>query len=85
MSDTNVNLPLQGSLVSEAKDLALKLKMPWHRLVVMALQDFIRRSKGREQLQNRFNAAYGDEQEESDLTVVRQMRGTHRKLLEDEW
>ena len=84
MSNTNVNLPLQSSLISETKALAQTLKMPWHRLVVVALQDFIRRSKGREQLLIRLNTAYGTEQE-ADLTIVRQMQATHRELLKDEW
>lgn len=85
MSDTNVNLPLQGELLRETQDLAQELNVSWPLLIVLALQSFLHRRRGQKNLLERLNAAYADGQGSDDLEVVQRMRPTHRKMVEDEW
>jgi hypothetical protein len=83
MNDTNVSLPLQGSLLRDTQKLAQELNISWPRLIVLALQEFVRRKHARAQLIERLNVSY--EPDEADVRLVRQMKSSHRRLIEGEW
>jgi hypothetical protein len=83
MNDTNVSLPLQGSLLRDTQKLAQELNISWPRLIVLALQEFVRRNKARAQLLELLNASY--ESDDADVLLLQQMKSSHRKLVEGEW
>lgn len=85
MRETNINIALQSALLEKVKDVAKTLNVSWSRLIVIALGDFIRRHEVRENLLADINTAYAEDEDESELDVVQQMRSTHRRLVEGEW
>ena len=65
--------------------LAKELNISWSRLLTLALRDFIRRCRKRQQLTAQINAAYAEVSNEAEIRVVQGMRSTHRYLVKDEW
>lgn len=81
----STSLSIEKTLISDTKALAEELNMPWSRLVALALEELIRRHRGRKNLIDRINAAYADDvQDEEDIRLKEGMRATQRRLLKDE-
>ena len=84
MQNVKTAISIQKSLFEQAESLARKMKVSRSRLFVLALEDYINRQQNRELLAQ-INAAYTDEPDMSEQTLRRQVRHTHRRIVEGEW
>ena len=84
MESIKTAISIDKSLFAQANALARKLKVSRSRLFVIALEDFIREQENRELLE-KINAVYADEPDESEKTLRRKARKSHRKLIEGQW
>lgn len=85
MAEQPTNLPIQESLLNNTRALAKELNISWGRLITLALQDFIRRYRGRQDLVAQINAAYAQDLDDDEAKVLHGMRSSHRNLVEGEW
>ncbi|MEO1093276.1 MAG: hypothetical protein AAFX01_00060 [Cyanobacteria bacterium J06638_28] len=85
MANQPNSLPIQEALLSATQTLAEELDISWNRLITLALQDFIRRYRGRQDLIAKINAAYEDDFSDEETHVVQAMVTSHRNLVEGEW
>jgi metal-responsive CopG/Arc/MetJ family transcriptional regulator len=76
----SVNKPL----FEEADELAREMKVPRSRLFVLALEEYIKRQQNR-RLLDKFNAAYADEPDPSELVLREKSLKAYRATIEDEW
>ena len=83
MPNVKTAISLQESLFDRVKELARDLEVPRSRVFVLALEEFIRRHENRNLLA-RINAAY-EETPASERKRLRQMRRSHRRIVEGEW
>ncbi len=84
MESIKTAISIDKSLFDQANALARKLKVSRSRLFVIALEDFIREQENRELLE-KINAVYEKEPEESEKTLRRKSRKSHRRLIEGQW
>ena len=84
MDSIKTAISIDKSLFAQANILARKLKVSRSRLFVLALEDFIREQENRELLA-KINAVYENEPDESEKTLRRKVRKSHRRLIEGEW
>lgn len=84
MDSIKTAISIDKSLFTQANILARKLKVSRSRLFVLALEDFIREQENRELLA-KINAVYENESDESEKTLRRKVRKSHRRLIEGEW
>ena len=85
MVDPAPSLPIQSTLIEDTQALAKELNISWKQLITLALQDFIRRYRGREHLVEQINAAYADESDNEEKLLLNKMRSSHRRIIEGEW
>ncbi|WP_110985035.1 hypothetical protein [Acaryochloris thomasi] len=71
--------------MNDTQALAEELNISWKQLITVALQDFIRRYRGRKHLIEKINAAYTDAPDEEERLLLQKMRSSHRRIVEDEW
>jgi len=83
MPNVKTAISLQESLFDRVKELAHDLEVSRSRVFVLALEEFIRRHENRNLLA-RINAACEDSPE-SERKRLRQMRRSHRRIVEGEW
>ena len=83
MANVKTAISLQKSLFDQVEAIAHEMKTSRSHLVVLALEEYIRRHQNR-QLLERINAAY-DIKEPSEQTLLRRMRRQHRRIIEGEW
>lgn len=83
MPNVKTAISLQQTLFEQVNELARDLAVPRSRIFVLALEEFIRRHDNRSLLA-RINAAYADVPA-SERKRLRQMRRSHRRIIEDEW
>jgi antitoxin MazE6 len=84
MESIKTAISIDKSLFAQANALARKLKVSRSRLFVIALEDFIREQENRELLE-KINAVYESEPDESEKTLRRKSRKSHRRLIEGQW
>ncbi len=84
MESIKTAISIEKSLFAQANALARKLKVSRSRLFVLALEDFIREQENRELLE-KINAVYENEPDESEKTLRRKARKSHRRLIEGQW
>ncbi len=84
MQNVKTAISIQKSLFEQAEALARRMQISRSRLFVLALEDYIHRQQNRELLAQ-INAAYADEPDPAEQTLLRQSRHTHRRIVEGEW
>jgi metal-responsive CopG/Arc/MetJ family transcriptional regulator len=84
MQSVKTAISIQESLLEQAESLARNMKISRSRLFALALEDYIHRQQNRELLAQ-INAAYADEPDLSEQTLLRNARRTHRQIVEGEW
>lgn len=84
MESIKTAISIEKSLFAQANALARKLKVSRSRLFVLALEDFIREQENRELLE-KINAVYENEPDETEKTLRRKARKSHRRLIEGQW
>ncbi|NVN92887.1 MAG: hypothetical protein HXX11_20145 [Desulfuromonadales bacterium] len=77
-------ISMEKNLFDQAESLARSMKVSRSKLFVIALQDFIEHQKNRE-LFSRINAAYEDEPDTTEQTLLSTSRRQHRRIVEGEW
>jgi fructose-1,6-bisphosphatase/sedoheptulose 1,7-bisphosphatase-like protein len=77
-------ISIQKPLFEEAENVAQAMNVSRSRLFVIALQDYIDRKKNRELL-TQINDACADEPDDSEITLRKKSRSTHRRLVRSEW
>ena len=84
MANIKTAISIQQSLFDEVDLLARKLKVPRNRVFVLAIEDYLHRQENRRLLAS-INAAYQDVPAASERKRLRQMRASHRRIVEGEW
>ena len=79
------SLSIKETLISDTKALAEELDMPWSGLVTLALEEFVRRHRGKKSLTDRIDAAYAGPPDEEEAEILRRMSTGYRKIVEGEW
>ena len=81
----STSLSIKEALISDTQALAEELDMPWSRLVTLALEEFVRRHRGKKGLTDRINAAYAGLPDKEEAELLRRMSTSYRKIVEGEW
>ena len=84
MANIKTAISIQESLFKKIEELARKLGVPRSHIFVLAVEEFIEREENRRLLAS-INDAYKDEPEAVEQKLLRQMRSSHRRLVEGEW
>lgn len=85
MTDPFASLPSQTELVDDAQSLAKELGVSWNQFLTLALQEFVQRYRRQQNLVERINAAYTDEDESGEANLLQAMRSSHRRIVKGEW
>jgi len=83
MQAVKTAISIEKSLFEQAEKMARTMKVSRSKLFVIALKDFIEHQKNRELLAQ-INAAYADEPDTSEQTLLRKSRRQHRRMVERE-
>jgi hypothetical protein len=78
------SVSIQKALFEQAERIARKMKISRSRLFSLALEDYIRREQNRELL-TQINAAYANEPDSTEKTLLLKSRATHRRIVKGEW
>jgi hypothetical protein len=85
MANVETAIWLQESLLAQAEELALDLKISRSRLFELALENFIREYQDRKLFEQINAACDGDEVDEAEQERLRQSTRQYRRLVEGEW
>jgi hypothetical protein len=85
MAEPSGEISIQPDLVADTQALAKELNISWSRVISLALKDFVRRHRSRQDLVDRINAAYSDTPDDQETQLLQSMRSTHRHIVEGEW
>ena len=85
MAEPSGEISIQPDLVADTQALAKELNISWSRVITLALKDFVRRHRSRQDLIDRINAAYSDAPDDQETQLLQAMRSTHRHIVEGEW
>jgi hypothetical protein len=85
MAEPSGEISIQPDLVADTQALAKELNISWSRVISLALKDFVRRHRSRQDLVDRINAAYSDTPDDQEMQLLQSMRSTHRHIVEGEW
>jgi metal-responsive CopG/Arc/MetJ family transcriptional regulator len=77
-------ISLEKNLFDQAEDIARTMKVSRSKLFVIALQEFIEHQKNKEMLA-KINAAYSDEPDSTEQTLLRKSGQQHRRIVKGEW
>ena len=77
-------ISIEKNLFDQAENLARTMKVSRSKLFVIALQDYIEHQKNKEML-SQINAAYADEPDTTEQTLLRKSRKQHRRIVGGEW
>ena len=84
MPNIKTAISLEQNLFQQVDELASSLKVSRSRVFALAAEEYLKRRHS-EQITQQINETYTDEAAEEDQEILRQMRGTHRRLAEAEW
>ena len=84
METVKTAISIQQTLFEQAEELARTLKISRSRLFVIALEEYMRRRENQDLLAQ-INAAFADEPDPAEQTLLRQSQRTQRRLVEGEW
>ena len=85
MTDQPVELPVPTNLLKDTQSLAKELNISWQKLLTIALNDFMRKYRHKEQLVDQLNTAYADDLDSEEMTVLQAMKATQRRMVDNEW
>ena len=77
-------ISIEKNLFDQAENIARTMKVSRSKLFVIALQDFIEHKNNKEMLAQ-INAAYADEPDATEETLLRKLRRQHRRIVEGNW
>ncbi|MBA7577540.1 hypothetical protein ES708_19393 [subsurface metagenome] len=83
MSNIKTAVSIKESLFKEAETLAKKLEISRSKLFAVALENFIRQQENRELLK-KINEVHSQAFSPDEESYRKQIRGYHRRFLEDE-
>ena len=85
MSQVKTAISISERLFQEADQIADEMKIPRSQVVALALEDFVRRYRNK-QLLDQINAAHSEPPTEEEIESLQSMRAYQRRLAErDEW
>ncbi len=84
MRNVKTAISIQKPLFEQAEKVARKMKVSRSHLFAMALEDYLRRAENRDLLA-KINAAYAEEPDAAEQALRHRARGTHRRIVRDEW
>jgi metal-responsive CopG/Arc/MetJ family transcriptional regulator len=84
MSAIKTAISIDKSLFEQAKALAEEMKVTRSRLFVLAMEDYLRRQRNREILEQ-INAAQQDVPDPAEQTRLKQMQRFQRQAIQGEW
>lgn len=84
MAHIKTAISIQESLFDKIEQLAHELQVPRSHIFVLAVEEYIRRQES-QRLLARINEAYKGESEVGGQKRLRQMRSSHRRIVEGEW
>lgn len=84
MANIKTAISIQESLFEKVEQLARDLQVPRSHIFALAVEEYIRRQEN-ERLLASINDAYKDEPEAGEKKRLRQMRSSHRRVVEGEW
>jgi len=84
MANIKTAISIQQSLFDKIEELARDLQVSRSRIFVLAVEEFVRRQENRRLLAS-INAAYQDLPDASEQKRLRQMRSSHRRVVEGKW
>jgi len=84
MQAVKTAISIEKKLFDQAEKMARSMNVSRSKLFVIALQDFMEHQKNKELLAQ-INAAYTDEPDETEQTILRKSARQHRRLVEGEW
>lgn len=77
-------ISIDKELFEQAETLAQHMNVSRSRLFVLAMENYIKRYQS-QSLLDQINAAYIDGPDPNEQSRLRQMRKSHRKLVEGKW
>lgn len=84
MANIKTAISIQESLFEKIEQLARDLQVPRSHIFVLAVEDYLRRQEN-QRLLAKINDAYKDEPEAGEQKRLRQIRTSHRRIVEGEW
>jgi metal-responsive CopG/Arc/MetJ family transcriptional regulator len=84
MTSIKAAISIQKDLFEQAESLAHEMNVSRSHLFGLALEEYISRYQN-QRLLKEINAAYGEEQDASEVAYSRKMKRTHRQIVEGEW
>ncbi|MEG4803995.1 hypothetical protein Q5689_25960 [Microcoleus sp. ARI1-A2] len=78
------DLSLPDSLYNQVSILANEMQIPEKQLLILAIEDYLRRHHQQELLKS-INEAYADKLDPSEQVMLEGIRQHHRHLAEAEW
>jgi predicted transcriptional regulator len=84
MANIKTAISIEDSLFEKIEQLARDLKVPRSHIFVLAVEEYLRRQENLRLLAS-LNEAYKDAPAATEQKRLRQMRASHRRLLEGEW
>ena len=84
MPNIKTAISLEQSLFQQVDELACSLKISRSRVFALAAEELFKRRHS-DALTHHLHAAYPIAAGEEDQEILRQIRGTHRRLAEAEW
>ena len=84
MAHVKTAISLEKTLFDQVEALAREMEISRSRLVVLALEDLLRRHQG-QRLLERINAAYDESPDPAEQELRRRMRHEQRRIVEAEW
>ena len=84
MAHVKTAISLEKTLFDQVEALAREMEISRSRLVVLALEDLLRRRQS-QLLLERINAAYDEAPDPTEQELRRRMRHEQRRIVEAEW
>ncbi len=84
MASIKTAISLRESLFEQVEALAEEMRVSRSRLFALAVEEFIRRHRSR-QLLDQLDRAYEDAPDPAEQVLRRRMRHQHRQIVEGEW
>ena len=84
MEKMKTSISLDKTLIAEADKIAREMNISRSKLLVLALQDFVKRHNNKELLEQ-INAAYADDSDSSEESLSTRARRQHQRIVDGDW
>ena len=84
MANVKTAISIRESLFEKIEQLARDRQVPRSHIFALAAEEYIRRQEN-QRLLRRINDLYKDEPDAGEQKRLRQMRSSHRRVVEGEW